>query len=52
MILRLLFGGLHLLALGIGLGAAWSRGRALRSLVDTRDLRRALAACPRPSREW
>ncbi|MGQ0713539.1 MAG: DUF2214 family protein [Gemmatimonadaceae bacterium] len=42
--LPLLLAGLHLLALGIGLGAIWTRGRALRGVVDGAALRRAFAA--------
>lgn len=42
--LRLLLAALHLLALGIGLGAVWTRGRALRGIVDGAALRRAFAA--------
>lgn len=42
--LRLLLAATHLLALGIGLGAVWARGRALRGIVDTSALRRAFAA--------
>ncbi|HEX2078695.1 MAG TPA: DUF2214 family protein [Longimicrobium sp.] len=44
MTLRWLFAALHLLALGIGLGAVWSRARALRALPGEDALRRALAA--------
>lgn len=44
MILRWLFAGVHLLALGIGLGAVWARGRALRGELDEAGLRRVLAA--------
>ncbi len=35
---------IHLLALGIGLGAIWARSRALRRLPDDDALRRALVA--------
>jgi putative membrane protein len=35
-----LLAGLHLLALGIGLGAVWARGRALNSPLDIAGLRR------------
>jgi putative membrane protein len=35
---------LHLLALGIGLGAVWTRGRALRSALGPDDLRRVFLA--------
>jgi len=44
MTLRLILAVLHLLALGIGLGAVWSRARALRKTPDARDVRRALVA--------
>lgn len=44
MTIRWLFAALHLLALGIGLGAIWARGRALRGELDATGLRRALAA--------
>jgi putative membrane protein len=43
-VLRLLLAAIHLLALGIGLGAIWMRGRALRGIVDNAALRRAFAA--------
>lgn len=43
-LLRLLLAAVHLLALGIGLGAVWTRGRALRGIVDNAALRRAFAA--------
>ncbi len=39
MTVRWLLASLHLLALGIGLGAVWVRGRALRSRLDTAGLR-------------
>jgi len=42
--LRLLLAGLHLLALGIGLGAIWSRAAALRQSVDRGALHRAFRA--------
>lgn len=42
--LRLLLAALHLLALGIGLGAVWARGRALGSAHEQGALRRAFAA--------
>lgn len=35
MIMRWLFAALHLLALGVGLGAIWGRARALRGPFDT-----------------
>jgi putative membrane protein len=41
--LRLTLASLHLLALGIGLGAVWGRSRALRGPVDAGAVRRALA---------
>lgn len=40
MIMRWLLAATHLLALGIGLGAVWSRGRALRGRLDSEGLRR------------
>jgi putative membrane protein len=43
-LLRLLLAAVHLIALGIGLGAVWTRGRALRGIVDNAALRRAFAA--------
>jgi len=42
--LRWLVAAIHLLALGIGLGAVWARGRALRGDVDVPALRRAFYA--------
>ncbi|MGH7612521.1 MAG: DUF2214 family protein [Gemmatimonadales bacterium] len=44
MTVRWLFAALHLLALGIGLGAVWARGCALRGELDVAGLRRVLAA--------
>jgi putative membrane protein len=44
MILPWLLAALHLLALGIGLGAVWARGRALRSVLDNEALRRVFRA--------
>jgi putative membrane protein len=41
---RWLAASLHLLALGIGLGAVWARGRALRSSLDAGTLRRVFYA--------
>src|SRR3989449_10030255 len=41
---RWLLAGLHLLALGIGLGAVWARGRALRGDLDGPGLRRVFYA--------
>lgn len=42
--LRLLLAATHLISLGIGLGAVWARGRALRGVVDGAAIRRAFAA--------
>ncbi|MGH7719794.1 MAG: DUF2214 family protein [Gemmatimonadaceae bacterium] len=42
--LRIVLAALHLLALGIGLSAVWSRGHALRGPLDGASLRRAFAA--------
>lgn len=44
MLVRWLFAALHLLGLGIGLGAVWARARALRGPLDTAGLRRAFYA--------
>ena len=44
MFVRLLFAWLHLLGLGIGLGAVWARARALRGPLDTAGLRRVFQA--------
>jgi putative membrane protein len=44
MTIRWLLAALHLLALGLGLGAVWARGRALRGALDASGLRRALYA--------
>lgn len=44
MILRWLFASLHLLALGIGLGAVLARARALQNTLDPAGLRRVFAA--------
>jgi len=41
---RWLAASLHLLALGIGLGAVWVRGRALRSSLDAGTLRQVFFA--------
>jgi putative membrane protein len=42
--LRIALAGLHLLALGIGLGAVWARARSLRAPSSADALRRALSA--------
>ena len=42
--LRWLLASLHLLALGVGLGAVWARAVALRGPLDPAGLRRAFAA--------
>ena len=44
MTLRWLLASLHLLALGIGLGAVWARGRALNGDLDRGGLRRVFLA--------
>jgi putative membrane protein len=44
MLVRWLVATLHLLALGIGLGAVWARGRALRLPLDEAGLRRVFSA--------
>ena len=44
MTIRWLFAAVHLLALGIGLGAIWARARALQGALDTPGLRRAFYA--------
>jgi putative membrane protein len=44
MTLRWLLAGLHLTALGLGLGAVWVRGRALSSRLDERGLRSVFLA--------
>ena len=41
---RWLLAAFHLLALGVGLGAVWARGRALRGALDTPSLRRVFYA--------
>jgi putative membrane protein len=41
---RWLAASIHLLALGIGLGAVWARGRALRSSLDAGALRQVFFA--------
>jgi putative membrane protein len=42
--LRWLLAAIHLLALGIGLGAIWARARALRQPLDARGFRRVFEA--------
>lgn len=44
MMARVLLAGLHLLGLGVGLGAVWARGRALTSRLDPSGLRSAFLA--------
>jgi len=44
MSLRWILAALHLLGLGIGLGAVWARARALRAPLDIPGMRRVLAA--------
>jgi putative membrane protein len=44
LLLRWLFAALHLLGLGIGLGAVWARARALRGPLDPVGLRRVFYA--------
>jgi putative membrane protein len=44
MMLRWLLAAFHLLALGIGLGAVWIRGRALRSPLDSAGFQRVFQA--------
>lgn len=44
MMLRWLLASFHLLALGLGLGAVWARGRTLRSPLDRAGLRRVFLA--------
>ncbi len=44
MLVRWLFAWLHLLALGIGLGAVWARARALQGPLDPAGLRRVFHA--------
>ena len=42
--MRWMLAAVHLLALGIGLGAVWARGRALRAPLDGTGVRRVLSA--------
>jgi putative membrane protein len=44
MTIRWLLAGFHLLALGIGLGAVWARGRALSARLDAERLRAVFLA--------
>jgi putative membrane protein len=44
MVIRWLFAAVHLLALGVGLGSVWARGRALRGPLDPPGLRRVFYA--------
>jgi putative membrane protein len=44
MVIRWIMAALHLLALGIGLGAVWARRQALRQAPDEQAIRRALYA--------
>jgi len=44
MVLRWILAALHLIALGIGLGAVYARARALRGPLDVSGLRRVFAA--------
>ena len=44
MLIRWIVAALHLLALGMGLGAVWARGRALRGPLDDAGLRRVFYA--------
>jgi putative membrane protein len=41
---RWLLAAVHLLGLGVGLGAVWARARALRRPLDSHGIRRVLAA--------
>ena len=42
--LRLVLAAVHILALGVGLGAVWVRARALRGAIDRFSLQRAFSA--------
>jgi putative membrane protein len=44
LVIRVLLAGLHLLGLGVGLGAVWGRARALRSRLDPAGLRSVFLA--------
>lgn len=43
-LIRWLVASIHLMGLGLGLGAIWSRSRALNGLPDPKNLKRALYA--------
>ena len=43
-LIRWTIAAIHLLGLGLGLGAIWSRGRALRNPSDPNNIKRALLA--------
>jgi putative membrane protein len=43
-LIRWIIAAIHLLALGLGLGAIWSRSRALKGLPDPKNLQRAIYA--------
>jgi len=43
-LIRWLVAAIHLLALGLGLGAIWTRSRALKGLPDPKNLKRAIFA--------
>jgi putative membrane protein len=43
-LLRWIVASIHLLGLGLGLGAIWARSRALKGLPDPKNLQRALYA--------
>ena len=42
--IRWIVAALHLLALGVGLGVVWARGRALHGVLDAQGLRRVFYA--------
>jgi len=44
MTIRWLLAAVHLLALGVGLGGVWARGRALQAPLDVPALRRVFSA--------
>ena len=46
MLIRWIVAALHLLALGVGLGAVWARGRALHGVLDAQGLQRVFYAEP------